>query len=97
MTKTPEPGSGAFDNAVVEQAWAEIEPVLMEIAKTRIRDNELAGFVKPTWKALKAQPEEEAVQTIARMIMQPWWRRQGLEMARKLFDEMEGTDGLLEA
>lgn len=92
MSKLPDIGTGAFANLVMEQAWADIEPVLTDVIETYIRDHELTGYVKPTWKALQAEPVEDAVQTIARMIVQPWWQRQGLEMARKLLDGMEGQD-----
>lgn len=88
----PEIGSGAFDNLVMEQAWAAIEPVLMEIIETRIRNHDLAGYVKPTWAELKKLPEEEAIQQIAQMLLQPWWRKDGLAFTRRLLDELGGED-----
>ena len=50
MSKLPDIGTGAFANLVMEQAWADIEPVLTDVIGAYIGDR-LTGYVKP-WKAL---------------------------------------------
>ena len=91
--KHPEPGTAEFINEAMEEAWAIIEPIMDDVAKRYITNRQTVGKLPPTWNDIQNLPENDAIATLGRMIVQPYWRRDGLAFTRKLLDKLEAQNG----
>lgn len=80
----------------MEAAFDRVAVVLEVVAKRYIEDGHFLGYVKPTWGALKKLPEDEAIGTVARMIVQPYYRKQGFEFARKMVEGLPDSEARLQ-
>ena len=92
-SKIPDPGSGAFYNMAMEQAWEIIEPVMREVAERYISQKQTVGTLPPTWQGIKTMPVQEAVDTVIRIIRDtPFFRTEGQAFAKRIIAGLEGYE-----